>query len=122
MNNARKWQTEHVHIPQQPKKKILVKVKKRGWITKGEKVIYSSFAVALIFASLYFVSFASKTDMLNREVLALENQVYNQKLENKTLYFEVSELSKPDRITKIAKEHGLKIQDAKVMQATTENN
>lgn len=122
MNNARKWQLEQEYVPQQPKRKIVVKVKKRSWITKGEKVIYSFAAFFFVIASLYMVHFASKTDLLNREAIALEQEVQAQKLENQALYFEVSELSSPDRIINIAREHGLEIQDTKVMQASAESN
>lgn len=117
MNQARNWQTEHVQTAQ-PKKKIVVKIKKRSRVTKGEKIIYSFFGLGLILASLFVVSFSSKTDTLNREIQVLEKDVYNQKLENEALQYEKSELSSPDRITKIARENGLKIQDAKVKRIT----
>lgn len=117
MNHARNWQTEHIQTSQ-PKKKIVVKVKKRSWVTKGEKIIYSFFGLGLLLASLFVVSFSSKTDTLNREIQVLEKEVYNQKLENEALQYEKSELSSPDRITKIARENGLNIQGAKVKRVT----
>lgn len=122
MNNARKWQLEQPYQVQQPKKKVIVRVKRRAWVTKGEKIIYTFLAAVFVVACLYMVHFASKTDLLNREMLALEAEVHQQKLENKALYFEVSELSSPERIIKIAREHGLEIQEAKVMQATAQSN
>lgn len=121
MNNARQWQVKEKYASQHPQqdKQVVVKVKKRGWISKGEKVIYTLFSVGLIASCLYIVSYASKTDQLNRDVLQLEKTVHNQQLENEALYFEVSELSSPERIIKIARENGLKIQDAKVKRATS---
>lgn len=121
MNRAQQWRTEVTSPSIEPKKKIVVKVKRRGWVTRGEKIIYSFFAVGLIFACLYIVSYASKLDTLNREVQQLEQQVHNQKLENEALYFEVSELSSPERIIQIARENGLKVQDVKVKRATAVN-
>lgn len=121
MNRAQQWRTEVTSPSTEPKKKIVVKVKRRGWVTRGEKIIYSFFAVGLIFACLYIVSYASKLDTLNREVQQLEQQVHNQKLENEALYFEVSELSSPERIIQIARENGLKVQDVKVKRATAVN-
>lgn len=120
MNKARQWQVKEDPTAHQPQrdKQIVVKVKRRGWVSKGEKVIYTLFSVGLIASCLYIVSYASKTDELNRELLQIEQTVHNQKLENEALYFEVSELSSPERIIKIAREHGLKIQDAKVKRAT----
>src|SRR5699024_322945 len=115
MNNAKQWQVKEqasVHESQE-QKQILVKVTKRGWISRGEKIIYTLFGIGLIASSLYIVSFASKTDQLNREVVSLEQTVHNQEIENEALYFEVSELSSPERIINIAHKNGLKIQDAK---------
>ena len=125
MNRARQFNmdnpTPSYTQPQKRKKQIVVQVKRRSWISRGEKIMYSFFGIALIVASLYIVSYAAKTDQLNREVLQLEQSVHQQKLENEALYFEVSELSSPERIIKIARENGLKIQDAKVKRATNVN-
>jgi|SRR5699024_2235136 len=123
MNKARHWQVKETSPSHgtESKKQIVVKVKRRGWVSKGEKVIYSLFCAGLIASCLYVVSYASKTDHLNREVLQLEKTVHNQSLENEALYFEASELSSPERIIKIARENGLKIQDAKVKRATAVN-
>lgn len=68
------------------------------------------------------VSFSSATDSLNRELIALEQTVKHQKVTNEGLVFEKKELSRPERILKIAKEKGLKIQDADVKQAQALNN
>lgn len=110
-----------VSQPSKQQKKVVVKVRKSTWLTKGEKVIWSFFAFVLILASMYIVSYSSTTDTLNREVLDLEKQVQAQHLDNETLLVEISELSKPERITKIAKENGLTIQDAQVKWATNSN-
>src|SRR5690625_3863480 len=66
---------------------------------------------------MYIVSFSSSTDTLNRDVQSLEVQVQQMKVDNESLSFEVRELSKPERITKIARDNGLKIQDAQVKRA-----
>lgn len=121
MNRARHWRENEAYVHTQPEKKIVVKVKRQGWVTKGEKLIYTVFCVCLIAASLYLVSYASKLDTLNREVQRLEREVHEQKIENEALYFEVSELSSPERIITIAREHGLKVQDAKVKRAAALN-
>lgn len=124
MNHARQYHTETARPHErktQETKQIVVKVKRRSWISLGEKIIYSFFGLVLIAASLYIVAFAAKTDQLNREVAQLEQTVHEQKLENEALYYEVSELSSPERIITIARENGLKIQDAKVKRATNVN-
>ncbi|WP_373895930.1 cell division protein FtsL [Virgibacillus natechei] len=116
-NEARSWeQTRPIQTPNK-ERQVAVKVRKQGWITKGEKIIYSLTATCLIFASIAMVSFSSSTDTLNREMQSLEQTVQNQQVTNEALLFEVKELSRPERITHIAKENGLKIQDAEVKQA-----
>lgn len=118
-NQARSWQ----HLPeQQQDKKVKVKVRKQGWITKGEKFLYTLFSIGLISAGIYIVSFSSATDALNRDLQNLEGTVQNQKIVNEGLQFEKKELSRPERITKIAKENGLKVQDAQVKQAQSITN
>jgi len=117
-NHARKWQRDYVQPPGQPqKKKITVKVRKNSWLTKGEKIIYAFLAIVILASGLYLVSFSSSTDTLNREVQTLETEVQEMKVDNEALAYEIRELSKPERITKIARENGLKIQDAQVKRA-----
>src|SRR5699024_5485440 len=116
----KKWQ--HPYQPQQDNKKVKVKVRKNNWITKGEKLIYSFAATCLILFGIYVVSYSSSTDTLNRELQELETKVQNQQIQNEGLTFEVRELSRPERITKIAKENGLKVQDSKVKKASAFNN
>lgn len=123
MNNARQWRVKEQVTSHEAEKNrpILVKVPKRSRISKGEKLIYTLFSVVLIAACFYIVSYASKTDQLNREVLNMEQAVHNQKIENEALYFEVSELSSPERIIEIAHKNGLKIQNVKVKRASQVN-
>ncbi|GGJ86746.1 hypothetical protein GCM10007063_06600 [Lentibacillus kapialis] len=120
-NLARSW--EQSYSPSVGKQeKQTVKVHKKNWITKGEKVLYSGAGALLIAASIYVVSFASSTDTLNRELQSLEQTVQHQKVTNEGLVYEKKQLSRPERITRIAKENGLKIQDARVKQATAYHN
>src|SRR5699024_8751917 len=115
----KKWQ--HSYQPQQDKT-VKVKVRKNNWITKGEKIIYSFAATCLILFGIYVVSYSSSTDTLNRELQELETKKQNQQIQKEGLTFEVRELSRPERNTKIAKENGLKVQDSKVKKASAFNN
>src|SRR5690625_7091439 len=99
-NRVRSWQQEYVQ-PERKESKVVVRVKRKGWLTKGEKVIYSFAAFLLIIFCCYLVSYSSKLDQINREVQSLQHSVEQQVVENKSLDYEVRELSKPDRITKI---------------------
>lgn len=125
-STARKWNSvqsteeikqEQVNQKKAPNKKIISRE-----FTKAEKYLYIIFSIVLIIASAYVVSFSSKTDTMNRELQTFEEKVSNQKLVNEGLTFEVKELSQPERITKIAKNKGLKIQDAEVKKVNAIND
>ncbi|PAV29909.1 cell division protein FtsL [Virgibacillus profundi] len=121
-NHARSWQqTSPQQIPEKDQK-VAVKVKKQGWITKGEKVLYTIVSTCLIASGIYIVSFSSSTDTLNRNLQELDQTVQTQQVTNEGLLFEKKELSRPERITQIAKDNGLKLQDAEVKQAHAFNN
>ncbi|MBP1968200.1 cell division protein FtsL [Virgibacillus natechei] len=122
-NHARHWTqpSRPTDIPHK-ESEVAVKVRKQPWITKGEKIIYSIIATCLIIAGILTVSYSSSTESLNRELQSLEQTVQNQQVTNEALLFEVKELSRPERITSIAKDNDLKIQDAEVMQANSFNN
>ncbi|MFD2925421.1 cell division protein FtsL [Halobacillus naozhouensis] len=115
--------TERVRDLQQPvqepnkKQQPKVKIHKKQWISTGEKFLYSAFTGVVVAASIFMVNFTSSTDTLNRNIQELEQEVKQQAAHNETLAYQVKELSNPDRILEIAKEHGLDIQNAKVKQA-----
>ncbi|WP_042223862.1 cell division protein FtsL [Oceanobacillus manasiensis] len=119
-NHARQWQQPRTQ-ERPDQQKVAVKVQKQGWITKGEKIIYSAVGAMLVATGIFVVSFSSTTDTLNRDLQRLEQTVQTQQMTNEGLTFEMKELSRPERITKIAKENGLKIQDAQVKQTTAYN-
>jgi len=122
-NHARNWQREQIdRRHEQEKKKVVIRTRKRSMITRGEKLIYSFFCILLTAASIYVVSFSSSMDKLNRDIQSIDKTVQEQKIENENLNFEINELSKTERITKIAKENGLKIQEAKVKRASKLND
>lgn len=118
---ARQWQQSYVHETQQ-QPQVKVKVRRKSWITKGEKILYSLIGISLIIAGLFIVSYSSTTDVLNRDIQTLEQTINNQLIQNENLKFEAKELSKPGRIMKIAEENGLKIQDTKIKRAHMINN
>lgn len=121
-NQARAWQQTPVQETTPKKKQVVVRVRKKGLITRGEKVLYSFICFIFISACFYIVSFSSTMDTLNRNVQLKEQQVEQQIATNENLFIEIRELSKPERITKIAKENGLKVQDTEVKKANPFNN
>jgi|SRR5690625_2703585 len=121
-NHARQWHSSSSVAAPVKDKQVIVKVRKQGWITKGEKILYFLVGVGLIAAAFYIVSFASANDSLNREIQSLENQIQEQQIINATLASEKKELSDPDRIIKFAKENGLKVQNTELKQAKAYNS
>lgn len=120
-NHARKWDYAQTvqHSPDEQKAKL--KVRKNGWITKGEKLLYAIMGFVLLVATYVIVSFASTTDALNREIQSVEQEITQQQVINEDLLIKVEALSEPTRITKIAKENGFKI-SSEVKQAQGYNN
>lgn len=104
-----------------PQPRVKVRVKKAGWITKGEKIIYSIVGIFFILVGYYLVSFASTTDTINRDIQSIEEQINEQRIVNDQLQIQVEKLSEPSRITNIARENGLKI-SSDIKQAESYQN
>ncbi|WP_096269976.1 cell division protein FtsL [Paucisalibacillus globulus] len=118
-NHARNW--EHSYTSYQPQIDKKVVIRKKSWITKGEKMLYSFVAVFLLIAGGLMVSYSSSTDSLNREIQSIQSSITEQQVVNEGLVFEIKDLSRPERITQIARENGFTIQAAEVKQANAFN-
>jgi cell division protein FtsL len=117
-NHARSWEHSYTYQPQVDKKVV---IRKKSWITKGEKMLYSFVAAFLLIAGGLMVSYSSSTDSLNREIQTIQNSITEQQVVNEGLVFEIKDLSRPERITEIARENGFTIQAAEVKQANAFN-
>jgi cell division protein FtsL len=118
-NHARSWEQSYTSYQPQVEKKVVIR--KKSWITKGEKILYSVVAAFLLIAGGYMVSYSSSTDSLNREIQTIENSIADQQVINEGLVFEIKDLSRPERITQIARESGFTIQAAEVKHANAFN-
>lgn len=116
---ARSWRDTYGAVQPQveQQRKVRVIVRRRSWITKGEKFLYSLIGIVLVIACYFIVSYSAQTDQINRDIQTLEQTIDNQRVHNENLQFKIDELSKPDRIMAKAEELGLKIQDTKVKRA-----
>jgi cell division protein FtsL len=78
-NQAFDWQ-QRIQTEAEPRReqKGTVRVRKQGWFTKGEKILYSLIGASILVAGGFMVSFSSSTDSLNRELQQLEQTVQNQ--------------------------------------------
>lgn len=76
----------------------------KGRITKGEVFLLTFLCLIFFAVSVLVVSNYAAIHSLNREVHALESEIENKQRVNDDLKLQVTELSEPDRIMKIAKE------------------
>src|SRR5699024_12241331 len=104
-NNARQWQQYSAQTQRDNQRKVVVKVRSKNWLTKGEKVIYAFLATALLGIGIFIVSYASSVDKLNRDVQSLEQDSQKQTEKNDEIVGEVREPRKAKRIKNIAKEN-----------------
>jgi cell division protein FtsL len=114
---ARKLEQQYQTQEKQHTAQTQVQTHKKQWISKGEKIVYSFFAIIAIVSAIYIVSFSSSLDTVNRDIQKLESIVESQALTNEGLKAKVNELSEPSRIIEEAKANGLNLQNAKVEQA-----
>ncbi|MGM8214376.1 cell division protein FtsL [Bacillaceae bacterium W0354] len=104
-----------------PQRKNHSQVVKKPYFTKGEKLLYSIGVLIITVVTVMVVHFSSSIDTLNRDLQVMNNKIENVKLQNNNLSAEVKELSKPSRISAIARENGLNIKNANVKQASNLN-
>ncbi|PKR78532.1 cell division protein FtsL [Halalkalibacillus sediminis] len=90
---------------------------KKPWISKGEKVLYTTGILTLAIIAIMMVTFSSSIDSLNRDMQKVEGDIQHYQAQNTSLEAEVKELSNPNRILTIAEENGLNIRNADVKQA-----
>src|SRR5690625_1472396 len=121
MNTQRvqNWRQTQQHIQPQvtEQKKVKVIVRRKNWLTKGEKILYSLVGLLFVVACYYVITFSYQTDQINREVQLLNQNIEQQRTDNENLQYKIDELSQPERIIAIAEKLGLKIQDTKVRRA-----
>jgi cell division protein FtsL len=82
--------------------------------TLGEKLLFVSFCVFVMYAAIHMVSNQVKIYQTNREIQRLEETIQEQKKQNNDLYVEVQQLSAYERILQKAKELGLSLNENNV--------
>jgi cell division protein FtsL len=107
---ARKLQQEQQrHVGTKTKK-----IKVKGGITIGEKILYLTFSLFIAFFAVKIISAQANIYSTNNEIIALESKIENQEKLNKDYADQVAELSTYDRIWQKAKELGLTLKDKNV--------
>ncbi|WP_017753624.1 cell division protein FtsL [Calidifontibacillus oryziterrae] len=98
----------------EPKTKPQTKVKKKRQITFGEKLLLSFLLILGTIGCTLIVINQATIFQYNNDIQTLEGNIANQEKINGGLEQEITELSKPERILKIATEQGLTIQNNNV--------
>lgn len=89
-------------------------MKKKGIITTGEKLLLSLLLIFSTIGCTMIISKQAAIFQLNNDIQVLESKITEQQKVNSGLAEEITELSRPQRILKIASEQGLTITDNNV--------
>ena len=82
-----------------PKKQI----KRKGWISPGEKILGITFGALLCFGSVHIISNQASIYQVNKEIQDTKVTVQEQEKSNSDLTIQVNELSQYERIRDKAK-------------------
>jgi cell division protein FtsL len=82
--------------------------------TLGEKLLFLSFCLFVLYAAVHMVSNQVKIYQTNKEIQKLEEAIEEQQKQNHDLYVEVQQLSTYERILQKAKELGLTLNENNV--------
>ncbi|MDG5788295.1 septum formation initiator family protein [Evansella sp. AB-P1] len=120
MNQAVQRQTQQTIYKPVKEKKVKHLVRKGG-ITKGEKLIYASTLLVVVFALYLVISNYATIYMTNHQIQQSEYEIQQQLSVNDGLTLQVMEMSDPDVILSRAKEMGMTLDDGNVKFAHPTN-
>jgi len=93
-----------------PKKRI----KRKGWISPGEKILGITFVALVCFGSVHIISNQASIYQVNKEIQDTKVTVQEQEKSNSDLTIQVNELSQYERIRDKAQELGLTLNDQNI--------
>lgn len=99
---------------QQPSIRPKVKRKRKIRLTLAEKLLFVSFLLFVVYASMQIISTQVAIYEVNKHIQQLEGAIDEQKKHNNDLYVEVQQLSTYERILEKAKELGLSLNENNV--------
>lgn len=118
-NLAKKYFQQEVVQPQTKPDYRPSTNKKRLKITKGEKYIYLLFGIICFCLSYVIITNQTSIYKVNREIEAVNVKIDEQLRETEDLQSQVNVLLEYDRVLKVAKEKGLKLQNNNVKGVPT---
>jgi cell division protein FtsL len=114
-NLARQLERKRLNDTSQHRKQIVREGASKKRISVGERFLYFTTLVGLVFATYFIISTYASIYIVNKEIHTLESSIAAQTTNNEALNLQVTELSAPDRILKIAKEElGMELNDKNV--------
>ncbi|ALS78199.1 MULTISPECIES: cell division protein FtsL [Planococcus] len=104
----------YIQQPATPQNPSQQPARKKSLITKGEKILYSTFITVCIMCALLVLQNQSTIQASTQEIQTIEQSVNEKTKQNTDLSVQVSELSSYERIWSKAKELGLKLNEQNV--------
>lgn len=111
----------HQQIPQRKQSKQVKVVVKTKLFTPGEYILMGLYTLGVCVALFFMIHMSAEIDEMNRNIETAKTEMSEQYVINENLSHQKMELSNPERILALAKEHGLDIQNTKVKQASKVN-
>ncbi len=111
----------HQQIPQRKQSKQVKVVVRSKRLTSGEYILMGLYALGFCLALFFVIHMSAEIDGINRNIESVKTEMTEQQMVNENLAYQKMELSNPERILAVAKEHGLDIQNTKVKQASKVN-
>ena len=108
-------------IPQRKQSKQVKVVVRSKRFTPGEYILMGLYALGFCLALFFVIHMSAEIDGMNRNIESIKTDIAEQQSTNEDLAYQKTELSNPERILAVAKEHGLDIQNTKVKQASKVN-
>jgi cell division protein FtsL len=114
-NLAHRLQPKRKSQQVEKKEQVSLEQPKKFKITLGEKLLLIACSIILATLAVTVISKTAKIYTENREIQMLQTELDNQAKLNRDLQLQVTELSSPERIRKIAEEQlGMKLDSKKV--------
>jgi cell division protein FtsL len=111
----------HQQIPQRKQSKQVKVVVRSKRFTPGEYILMGLYTLGVCLALFFVIHMSAEIDGINRNIKSIKTEMTEQQSTNENLAYQKMELSNPERILAVAKEHGLDIQNTEVKQASKVN-
>lgn len=114
-NLARQLERKRIVETTERNTEIRRKESSKRRIPVGERLLYFATLIGVVAACYFIISTYASIYITNKEIHQLETSITAQVTNNEALHLQVTELTAPDRILKIAKDElGMELNDKNV--------